>query len=331
MSDPNRHLSLACWDYDRAQALLDGRIEVPGCNLECQAMPPSTLFPLAVGEARFDVTEMSLSSYLMQVSTETCAYTAIPVFLSRAFRHGGIFIRADAGIREPTDLEGHAVGVPEYQMTAALWMRGILSDEYGVDISRLIYRTGVLDGGARTERLPLDLPPEFDVQPISEGSNLNDLLLGGEIDAILAPKPPRAHLEGDPRVRRLFENYEEHERAYYRNTGFFPIMHLVGIRTSLLEEHPWLAERLLNAFTAARDLAMKRLEEVCLGSANRLSLPWLHADFEETRALMGPNYWPYGVPANRAELEWLCKQSFAQHLAARPLAVEELFHPSVLD
>ena len=110
-----------------------------------------------------------------------------------------------------------------------------------------------------------------------------------------------------------------------------PNMHLVGIRTSLLEERPWLAERLLNAFTAARDLAMKRLEEVCLGSANRLSLPWLHADFEETRALMGPNYWPYGVPANRAELEWLCKQSFAQHLAARPLAVEELFHPSVLD
>ena len=331
MSDPNQHLSLACWDYDRVQSLLDGGIEVPGCSLECHALPPSTLFPLAVGEARFDVTEMSLSSYLMQVSTDTCAYTAIPVFLSRAFRHGGIFIRSDAGIEKPTDLEGRAVGVPEYQMTAALWMRGILADEYGVDISRLMYRTGPLEGGVRRERLPLDLPSAFDVQPIAEGNNLSDLLLGGEIDAVLSPKPLSAYLQGNPRVRLLFGDFKEQERNYYRNTGFFPIMHLVGIRTSLLEKHPWLAERLLDAFTAARDLAMERLEEVSLGSANRLSLPWLHADFEETLSVMGPGYWSYGVAANRAELEWVCRQSYAQHLAVRPLVVEELFHPSVVD
>lgn len=330
MSDPNLHLSLACWDYDRTQAILDGRVDVPGCTLDCQALPTSTLFPLAVDEARFDVTEMSLSSYVMQVAAGTSAYTAIPVFLSRAFRHGGVFIRADAGIETPTDLEGRAVGIPEYQMTAALWMRGLLADEYGVDLSRLRYRTGALDGGVRSERLPLALPPEFDVQPIPEDANLNDLLLGGDIDAILAPKPPRAHQEGDKRIRRLFGDFKAQEQAYYRKTGFFPIMHLVGIRTSLLDAYPWLAERLLDAFTEARDLALKRLDEISLGGANRLSLPWLLSDLEEMRAVMGPDYWSYGVATNRAELEWVCKQSHAQHLATRQPAVEELFHPSVL-
>jgi len=329
MSESDLRLTLACWDHDRVQALLDRRVEVRGCTLDCHTLPTSTLFPLAVGEARFDVTEMSLSSYLMQVSTNTCAYTAIPVFLSRAFRHGGFFVRADADIQTPLDLEGKTVGVPEYQMTAALWMRGILADEYGVDLSRLRYRTGALNGGTRKERLPLDLPPTFEVEPVGDGENLNDLLLDGQLDAILAPNPPRAHLEGDSKIRRLFEDYQQREREYHRKTGFFPIMHVVGVRTSLIKANSWLPERLLEAFTEARDLGMKRLEEVWLGSANRLSLPWLYADLETTRAVMGPDYWSYGIDANRAELAWLCEQSFAQHLAARRLTVEELFHPSV--
>ncbi len=325
MSKSPLKLTLACWDHDRAQAILDGAIGIEGCELACQALPTTTLFPLAVEEARFDITEMSLSSYIMQVSNGTSAYTAIPVFLSRAFRHSGFYVRTGAGIKTPKDLEGRTVGVPEYQMTAALWMRGILASEYGVDLSKISYRTGGLDGGVRVERLPLDLPPGFVVQPMNEGENLNDLLLDGELDALFAPKVPRAFLGGDERIERLFPDFATVERAYYKKTGFFPVMHAVGIRTTLLNENPWLAQATFDAFVAARDVALKRLKDVWLGSANRLSLPWLHETMEMTRATMGADYWPYGLESNRAEIDWMCQQSVDQYLAKQRLKPEDLF------
>jgi len=325
MKDAPLKLTLACWDHDRAQALLDGRVVIDGVELGCQALPTTTLFPLAVKEAIYDITEMSLSSYIMQASTGTSAYTAIPVFLSRAFRHSGFYVRKGAGIEVPRDLEGRTVGVPEYQMTAALWMRGILASEYQVDLSKIKYRTGGLDGGVRVERLPLNLPPGFVVLPMNDGENLNDLLLDGQLDALFAPKVPRAYLNKDERIERLFPDYAAVEKAYYHKTGFFPIMHTVGIRTTLLNEHPWLAKATFDAFVAARDLALKRLEHVWLGSANRLSLPWLHETMESTRTVMGNDYWSYGLAANRAEIDWMCQQSVDQYLAEKRLVPEDIF------
>ena len=325
MNKPPLKVTLACWDHDRAEALLDGRVEIAGCELACQALPTSTLFPLAVEAAKFDITEMSLSSYIMQASTGTSAYTAIPVFLSRAFRHSGFYVRKGAGIKTPKDLEGRTVGVPEYQMTAALWMRGILASEYDVDLSTLSYLTGGLDGGVRVERLPLDLPPGFVVEPMKEGENLNDLLLDGELDALFAPKVPRSFLQGDPRIERLFPDFADVERAYFKKTGFFPIMHTIGIRTTLLEQNPWLAEAVFDGFVKARDMALKRLQDVWLGSANRLSLPWLHETMEMTRDVMGEDYWPYGLEANRAQIDWMCQQSVDQYLAKKRLQPEDLF------
>ena len=330
MSETPVTLSLACWDYDRARALLDGTVGVAGAALDCQALPTSTLFPLAVGEARFDVTEMSLSSYILQVARGEGAYIAIPVFLSRAFRHNGFVVRRDAGIRQPKDLEGRRVGVPEYQMTAALWMRGILADEYGVDTDRIVYRTGALEQGTRKDRLTLDLPAHMDVAPIRDGETLQSLLLAGELDAVMAPKPLAALVAGDERVARLFPDFAAVERAYYEKTGFFPVMHVVGLRKSLAMAHPWLPRALYDAFVRARDLALERLEDIWLGSANRLSLPFLHADMEQTRALMGPDFWSYGFRNNRAELDAMCRYSLAQHLAPRRVAPEELFHDSVI-
>ena len=325
MPDTPINLTLACWDHDRAQALLEGRIPVEGVELECQALPTTKLFPMAVEQAKFDITEMSLSSYIMQVASGTSAYTAIPVFLSRAFRHSGFYVRTNAGISSPRDLEGKTIGVPEYQMTAALWMRGILASEYGVDLSTLSYRTGGLDGGVRVERLPLELPPGFIVKPMNEGENLNDLLLDGKLDALFAPKVPRSFLQKDPRISRLFPDFADVERAYYKKTGFFPVMHTVGIRTSLLDKHPWLASALYDAFVKSRDIALKRLQDVWLGSANRLSLPWLHETMETTRDLMGDDYWPYGLDANRAQIDWMCQQSVDQYLAKKRLKPEDLF------
>ena len=323
-------LTLATYDHDRVSALFDGRVTVPGCHLDCVAESTSVLFPLSVGEARFDITEVSLSSYLMQISRGEGAYWALPVYLSRAFRHGGIYVRRDAGISEPRDLEGKAVGVPEYQMTAAVWMRGILRDEYGVRIDQIQYHTGALDSGRRDERLPLVLPDSMDVQPISPGENLNAMLLDGRLDAILAPSPPGSFLAQDRRICRLFADYGTLERAYYRKTGFFPIMHLAAVRKSLVEDHPWLPMRLYSAFLEARDLALGRLEAVWRGSSNRLSLPWLHTDYEATRELMGENVWSYGLEANRAELDAFCRYSHEQHLSTRRLTPDELFHPSLL-
>lgn len=323
-------LTLATWDHDRVMAIHDGSVPVAGVNVESHVLPTSILFPLAVQEAKYDITELSISSYILQVSRGECAYTALPVFVSRAFRHSGFFARAGSGIETPADLTGRKVGVPEYQMTAALWMRGILSDEYGVDTNGIHWRTGALDAGIRHERLELDLPDGMIVEPIKDGETLQDLLLAGEIDGLLAPKPPSAFLAGDDRLIRLLPDFEKAEAEYHKRTGFFPIMHLIAVRKTLIEANPWLAETLMSAFVVARDIAMKRLRDVWLGNANRLSLPWLGSAMERTIAAMGPDYWRYGFAENQAELEAVCRYSSEQHLAARPVSPAELFAPSVL-
>ncbi|WP_227271662.1 substrate-binding domain-containing protein [Roseobacter weihaiensis] len=322
-------LTLATWDHDRVMPLHDGRVTVPGVAFDSHILPTGKLFPLAVQEARFDITELSVSSYVLQVSRGESAYTAIPAFISRAFRHSGFYAHRDARIETLADLADKRVGVPEYQMTAALWMRGLLADEYGVDCTKLHWRTGALDTGVRHERLALDLPDGMVVAPIKDGETLQDLLLAGEIDALLAPNPPKAFLENDPAIRRIILDFGPAERAYHRKTGFFPIMHLIGVRKSLVTAHPWLPKALLDGFTKARDIALDRLNAVWLGSANRLSLPWLNEAMEATRAAMGQDYWPYGFEANRKELTAICRYSSAQYLAARPVSPEELFPEAV--
>lgn len=323
-------LSLSTWDHDRVMAIHDGRVSVPGVTLNCEVHPTSKLFPWAVQDARFDVTEMSVSSYILQLSRGGSDYTAIPAFVSRAFRHSGFMARAGSGIKSPADFAGCRIGVPEYQMTAAVWMRGILADEYGVDCDSIHWRTGALDEGVRRERLDLALPPNVVVEPITEGDTLQDMLLRGEIDGLLAPKPPQAFLDGNPDLIRLIPDFETAEQAYHQKTGFFPIMHLIGVRKSIAEANPDLPARLYDAFVTARDLAMQRLRAVWLGNANRLSLPWLNASMERTLASLGPDYWRYGFADNRKEIDAICRYSMAQHLAAARVQPEELFHPSVL-
>lgn len=320
-------LSLGCWDYDRCRPLLDGRVEIDGVELEPNILYPTDIFARAFTEAPFDISELSASSYILQVSRGECAYAAIPVFVSRAFRHGGYYVRDDSGIETPKDLEGKRVGVPEYQMTMALWARGILQDDHGVDFRKLKYRTGGTNKPGRKERLALDLPDSMDVQPIAEDACLNDLILSGDIDAMISPMTPDAFTQGDPRVRRLFSDPTTAERQYFARTGIFPIMHVIGIRKTLLAAHPGLASRVYEAFVEARRLAMDELEVTATASANRLHLPWLAAEWEATRALMGNDYWPYGVTQNEADLEAMCRYSFEQYLSPRKIGVEDLFVP----
>ena len=324
-------LTLGCWKYDRLKPLIDGRVGVEGCTVAPIVLPTSELFPRAVQRQEFDVSELSVSSHILQVSRGDAGYVAIPVFPSRAYRHACIYVRTDRTIESPKDLEGKIVGVPEYQMTLALWLRGILQDVYGVDFRALHYRTGGTNVAGRKERLPLKLPGHMDVQPIPADKCLNDLLVAGEIDAVMTPQPPTAFTQGSPLVRRLFHDVAAVERDYYRDTGFFPIMHVIGLRRTLAEQHPWLPAALFNAFVAAKNMAMAELDDIARGNANRITLPWFAAEWEATRALMGEDFWPYGLPANRAELETLCRYSTEQYLAERDVTVDEIFAPETRD
>jgi 4,5-dihydroxyphthalate decarboxylase len=324
-------VTLACGDYDRVRGLLNRTIGIDGCTVVPVVMEAEDLLPRVVGRADFDISEMSLSSYLIQVSRGDGAYIAIPVFPSRVFRHAGIYVRADRAITEPKDLEGRLVGIPEYQMTFGLWVRGILADEFGVATNAIQYRTAGTNTAGRVERLPLELPDVLDVKPLGAGKTLDAALLAGEIDAILSPTPPRSFTAGNPLVQRLFPDPVAAERAYFKSTGFFPIMHVMGIRKELVAEYPDLAANVYRAFSQAKTEAFVELSRMMRASVPYISIPWVENAWSDAIALMGTDYWPYGVEANRKQLEAICRYSTEQSLSRRTLTIPDLFVLSTLE
>jgi 4,5-dihydroxyphthalate decarboxylase len=323
-------LTLACGRYDRMRGLLDGTIGIDGVNVIPVAIESEDLFPRVVGRADFDISEMSLSSYLVQVSRGEGAYTAIPVFPVRGFRHAGIYVRSDRGIAVPKDLEARLAGIPEYQMTFGLWVRGILTDQYGVDTNAIRYRTAGTNQAGRVERLPLELPGSLDVKPLGCTATLDAALLAGEIDAIFSPTPPRSFSAGNPLIRRLFPDPVIEERAFFTQTGFFPILHVIGIRTELIAAHPDLPVAVCAAFERAKTAGLADLEQMMRSSVAAISVPWIEDTYQRALALMGADFWPYGVAANRAQLEAICRYSTEQHLARRPLTIDDLFPASTI-
>lgn len=321
-------LSVAVWDYDRVGALLDGRIAIEGCDANYLPMMVEETFFRALRSTEFDVAELSLSSYTALTSRGACPYVAIPVFMSRMFRHSAIYIRKDSGIRTPQDLVGRAVGVPEYQLTAPVWVRGILEDEYGVKPSELRWRTGGVEEPGRHEKVAIQLPPDVECQPIPAQDTLNQWLLDGKIDALVAPRAPSCYAQGHPNIARLFPDFRQVEKAYFSKTGIFPMMHVIGIRKELVAQHPWLASSVYKAFAQAKKLAEKNLSEV---AALKVSLPWLAAEYEETTQLMGQDFWPYGVQGNEKALETFLRYHYSQGLSARRMQIGDLFVPSTME
>lgn len=324
-------LTLACGAYDRVRPLFDGRVQVPGVRLLCLAMPSEQSFPRAVARAEFDVSELSLSAQLIQVSRGEAAYVALPIPVARAFRHGCIYIRTDAGIACAKDLERRVVGLPEYGMTAGLWLRGILAEDHGVMLDSIRWRTAGTNVPGRRERLSLELPPSFDVRALADGATLNDALLAGDIDAALSPTPPRAFTDGDSRVTRLFINPRQAAEDYHRRTGFFPTMHLIGVRREILERDRWLGRALYEAFANAKLLAESEWEATLAASSPATMFPFLAEEWTAMKALLGADPWCYGVRANRAELETVCRWSFAQHLSRHLVTLHEFFDVATLD
>lgn len=310
-------LTLACTESDRTRPLLDGRLRIPGCDVTFLPGEPEDIFRRALRDRAFEVSELSMGSHIVTTARGDAPYVGVPVFLSRAFRHSAIYIRTDRGIAGPADLAGRTIGLPEFQQTAALWVRGILREHYGVDTRGIAWRSG-------GERVAIALPPGHDLQPLGEAPEA--ALLAGRIDALIAPRPPAALGQG--LVARLFPDHRAEEEAWYRAAGFFPIMHCLAVRKDVAERHPWLPVELARAFARAKALSVG---ELSLVNVLRVSLPWIAAEAERQAALMGGDPWPYGFARNRAEVAAMIR--FARHdgLAAQELAPEALFHPSTLD
>jgi 4,5-dihydroxyphthalate decarboxylase len=321
-------LSLAVCDYDRTRAIFDGRAKIEGCDVTAVALEPEESFHRAFKFSEFDISEISLSSYMMTAARGEAHYVAIPAFVSRLFRHGGIYIRTDRGIKDPRDLKGRTVGLPEYQMTANVWIRGMFEDEYGVKPNDIKWRRGGLEEPGRQERTKIKLPDDVDYAAIPEHRTLSDMLAKGEIDALLSARAPSCLLDGAPHVGRMFPDYPAVEEAYFCKTRMFPIMHAVGIRRSLVERHPWLAVSVYKAFLKAKELCMRELRQI---GHLATSLPWSVAEYDRVRKVMGEDFWSYGVAENHHVLEALTRYSFAQGLSSRKLSVDEMFAPSTYE
>ena len=321
-------VTIACGNYDRTEAIRDGRVKVEGCAVTYLPLYPEEIFHRVFKFQEFDISEMSFSSYIRTVAAGTSAYTAVPAFVSRIFRHSGIYIRKGAGIEKPEDLRGKRIGVPEYQITAVVWMRGMMQHQYGVPPSEISWRRGGQEQAGRHERTPLKPIPGLDLKPIPEDRTLVGMLRDGELDALFTARAPSSFLNREPHIARLFPNTRAAEQAYYKKTKLFPIMHLIGIRKLLTEKYPWLATSVYKAFCEAKALAMINLRDV---NALMVTLPWLEAETHETAAIMGEDFWKYGIAENLPEIEALTKYIHEQGLADRRVKVEELFHPSVFD
>ncbi|HKE40278.1 MAG TPA: ABC transporter substrate-binding protein [Casimicrobiaceae bacterium] len=320
-------LSLACWNYDRTRALMQGSVQPEGIDLTYLSMPVEETFFRMLRHREFDAAEMSLSSYAVSMFSDPPPFVAIPVFPSRFFRHSCIYVNVDAGISSPGDLKGKRVGTPEYQMTAPVWIRGILAEHYAVPIDSVTYCTGGLEETGRSEKIALSLPPTIRIEPIGPAQTLSAMLANGEIDALHTARMPSTFTAGSGKVRRLFENYREVEQDYFRKTGIFPIMHTVVIRRETYERNRWIARALLKAFAEAQQRAY---EDLGVTAALKSMLPWLTAHVEEARALMGDDYWPYGLDRNRETLATFLRYHHEQGLSKRLLAPEELFAPETL-
>ncbi|HVW16732.1 MAG TPA: hypothetical protein VHB30_00655 [Solirubrobacteraceae bacterium] len=323
---PRLRLSFACADYDRTRALVDGRVRPEGIELVCLGLPVEETFFRMMRHQEFDVAELSLSSYVLSCLGPERPFVGIPVFPSRSFRHGSVYVNAHAGVRTPADLRGRIVGVPEWQLTALVWIRGLLAEEYDLPIDAVEYRTGGLEEPGRVEKAAVSAPDGVRIEPIAPHRTLARLLADGELAAIYSPRAPSTLGGGD--VVRLFDDLREREREYFERTRIFPIMHVIAIRRTVYERDPWVARSLLSAFEAAKERAVSGL---CETAALTVMLPWLTAELDATRELMGDDWWSYGLEPNRHVLEKFLLYATQQGIATGDLAPEDLFVPEALE
>jgi 4,5-dihydroxyphthalate decarboxylase len=325
-------LTVACGDYEIVRALKEGAVEADGIELVMLTdMGPRERHWRMARKAEFDVCEANVGAYFMErdhgaaLASEASGQrgnsivrvplTAIPVFLHRRFRHGFLFVNADAGIRAPQDLVGKKVGGTNFQPASNIWMRGILEEEYGLPHRQV---TWVVE---RSEDVAFTPPKDLRIEMIAPGKKLDVMLAEGEIPAMLSPELPRLFLAGDKRIVRLFPNYKEIELAYFRKTGIFPIMHVTTIKQEIVDKHPWVPTNLVKAFEAAKTIAYRRI-----ANPRMVPIAWVRTALEEQEQVLGPDPWAYGLtPANRKNLETVLRYTFEQGMISRIPQLDTLF------
>lgn len=319
-------LTVAVSRYDHVNDLLTGAVPVEGVDLNVLDLPLHDIFFRFIHFADFDVAELSFAKYVSMISQGDDRFIALPVFPSRVPRHSAIYVRRDGPVRAPLDLAGRRVGVPEWAQTAGVYARGLLMHEFGLDLASVEWLQAGEDQAGRREKVPLKLPRGVTVRAVSDKS-LGDMLVAGELDAILAAQPPRHYIAGHSNIARMFEDYLDIEYRYVETTGIIPIMHTVAIRRELLDRHPWIAANLLAAFEKAKE---RSVERALYGGMTYFPILWSSEYAQRSRKLFGEQYWPYGVEANRRTLEPFLRYAHEQGVCHRLLKVEELFPPQVL-
>jgi 4,5-dihydroxyphthalate decarboxylase len=323
---PDLKLTLACWDYDRTRPLMDGRVKPECIDLDIQILRPRQAFQRMLDNSEFQVCELSLASYAALKGRGECPFVAVPVALSKIFRHSCIYVRAGAGIETPQDLKGKRVGTSQWGSTGLVFMRGMLQHDHGVRAQDLHWFMGGLDTFVEPPLIPLDLPKDIRLDFLSGGQTLERMFAAGELDALLSLYIPKLFLEGSPSIARLFPNYKAVEQDYYRRTRIFPIMHTVVLRADVHRAHPWAARSIYRAFCRARDLAVGGLYDT---DALRIALPWLIDHVEETWRVIGKDFWAYGLEPNRPTFEAVGRYVHEQGLSPRVVSADELFAPGV--
>ena len=319
-------LSIAVGDYDHVRDLTNGRVHVEGVDLVPLQLGVEDIFPRFLAHREWDVSEMSFGVYTSLVSQGDRSMVAIPVFPSRVFRHGAFYVRADKSVETPGDLAGRRVGLPEWAQTASVWAKGLLTEELGVPLRAVRWVQAGVNEAGRTEKVALALPEGLSLEPVADRS-LDEMLLEGDIDAIISARPPKSFQDGSGHIVRLFSDPVRVERDYLARTGIFPIMHIVVVRAAVLEHHPWIACNLVTAFCEARDRSVARLSDEMLST---VPLPWPAAAMREAAALLGEDVWPYGLEGNRTTLETFLRLAHEQGVAHRLLRPEELFAAETL-
>jgi len=328
---PNLKLSFACDDYLHTRALRDGIVRPEGIDLTYLTVFPAQNFQRMLQFGEFDIAEMGMKFYISSLGLKDPPFIAIPVFPSRSFRHGAIFVNAKGGIESPRDLAGKRIGEPfAYGHDAAIWARGIMQDEYHVAIDSPTYCVGPVDSGTFREFAPFGPPSFMRVETLGPGQTLDAMLESGEIDALYSAIVPACVLRRTGKARRLFVNFEAVERDYYRKTGIFPIMHTLVMRREIYRQHPWVAQSLYQAFKEAKKHAYDHYETMARSAFRTMMMPWLSNHYDENCGLFGEDPWPYGVEPNRKALETFLRYHHEQGLSTQKLAPEELFAPETL-
>lgn len=308
---------IAVGDYDQTRDLTNGRVPINGAEVIALKSPEEIFSRSLAGE--FEASEMSLAVLSNLISRHDTRFIAVPIFPARSFRHGAIYVPVD-GPTTPEGLSGARIGIPVWGQTAGVVVRGVLADQYGLDLAGITWVRAGVDVPGRPE------PIDFDAgryKILSEPERtLDQLLLSGEVDAVISARPPASVAHGDVRVRRLFKEPVAEERAYFTATGIFPIMHVLVIRQEALEAQPRLAAELIRAFTEAKDRSLARASEATVPS---YPLPWAPVHAREAQALLGDDFWPYGIEPNRAVLTNFLRHAYDQHITDRLVAIHELF------